>query len=37
MIAPTSAANRMPIPFCPTGVAMSPSLTVLATPWPRKA
>ncbi|CAM5610108.1 hypothetical protein SBADM41S_05225 [Streptomyces badius] len=37
MIAPTSAANRIPIPFCPTGVAIRPSLTVLATPWPRKA
>ncbi|RPK53702.1 hypothetical protein EES40_00215 [Streptomyces sp. ADI93-02] len=27
----------MPIPFWPSGVAIRPSLTVLATPWPRKA
>ena len=37
MIAPTSAANRMPIPLLPSGVEISPSLTVLATPLPRKA
>jgi hypothetical protein len=36
-IAPTSAAKRMPIPLEPWGVSMSPSLTVLATPWPRNA
>lgn len=37
MIAPTSAAKRMPIPLSPCGVAMIPSLTVLATPLPMKA
>lgn len=37
MIAPTRAAKRIPIPFCPSGVAIRPSLTVLATPCPRKA
>lgn len=37
MIAPTSAAKRMPIPLLPSGVAMIPSLTVLATPLPMKA
>ncbi|CAM5394743.1 hypothetical protein STANM309S_04713 [Streptomyces tanashiensis] len=37
MIAPTSAAKRMPIPLSPVGVSMSPSLTVLATPLPMKA
>ena len=36
-IAPSSAAKRMPIPWLPCGVAISPSLTVLATPLPRKA
>lgn len=37
VIAPTSAAKRIPIPFEPSGVEISPSLTVLATPLPRKA
>ena len=37
-IAPTSAAKRMPIPLRrPAGVSIRPSLTVLATPVPRKA
>src|ERR1044072_1007215 len=36
-IAPTSAENRMIMPCLPVGVAISPSLTVLATPLPRKA
>ena len=36
-IAPASAAKRMPIPDRPSGVAISPLLTVLATPLPRNA
>src|SRR5690242_15849128 len=36
-IAPTSAAKRIPIPFDPSGVAISPLLTVFATPLPRNA
>src|SRR5690242_15060022 len=36
-IAPIRAAKRMPIPVEPLGVAIRPSLTVLATPEPRKA
>src|ERR671920_247370 len=36
-IAPTSAAKRIPIPFEPSGVWISPSLTVLATPDPMNA
>ncbi|GGT55451.1 hypothetical protein GCM10014713_56580 [Streptomyces purpureus] len=36
-IAPTSAAKRIPMPREPSGVAIRPSLTVLATPLPRKA
>src|SRR5262249_11788715 len=37
MIAPRRAAKRMPIPLDPSGVSIRPSLTVLATPEPRKA
>lgn len=37
VIAPISAAKRIPIPFDPSGVSISPSLTVLATPEPRNA
>lgn len=37
VIAPMRAAKRIPIPFEPSGVSISPSLTVLATPLPRKA
>src|SRR4051812_36068310 len=36
-IAPTRAAKRIAIPFEPCGVSIRPSLTVLATPEPRKA
>ncbi len=36
-MAPTSAAKRIHIPLSPWGVSMSPSLTVFATPCPRKA
>lgn len=36
-MAPTSAAKRIPIPFEPSGVSISPLLTVFATPLPRNA
>lgn len=36
-MAPIRAAKRIPIPVDPSGVSISPSLTVLATPDPRKA
>src|SRR5690242_12012706 len=37
VMAPMSAARSRPIPDEPEGVAIRPSLTVLATPEPRKA